>query len=254
MAGDLPLYKSDPGPQNRRTRSNKRLVLALAAGGILFLLFLSARINTSSSFTRTPADELSTRPDASTVLPSPAYQNPSMSSEEEEVEEEEPGFFPVLQDNTSEEEEEQQQKPSTAAAALSPHSDHHSKLPHPWDDEASEDMVIINNSNHYSYIVIIASPASAMSRRNLIREKYFGLPNNLIPCMRYNADVLYKFWIYGGPPKSDTPERRRYEAEKMEWNDLEEVLVEFNQLNILEWVIFSLFDNKRRCQLIYINV
>ncbi|CAO3648980.1 unnamed protein product [Cunninghamella blakesleeana] len=55
--------------------------------------------------------------------------------------------------------------------------------------------------------------------------------------MRYNSDVYYKFWIYGGAPASDTPLRRQYEAEKMEWNDLVEsdASKTFNQANILQW-------------------
>ncbi|CAO3654084.1 unnamed protein product [Cunninghamella echinulata] len=83
-----------------------------------------------------------------------------------------------------------------------------------------------------------------MERRRLIREKYFGLRDNLLPCMHYNSDVYYKFWIYGGPPASDTPLRRQFEAEKMEWNDFIETdpTKFFDQVNVLQWAEGELKD------------
>ncbi|KAI9258946.1 galactosyl transferase GMA12/MNN10 family-domain-containing protein [Phascolomyces articulosus] len=92
-------------------------------------------------------------------------------------------------------------------------------------------------SNHYTYLVVIASTATAFTRRNLIRQTYFGLNDNIEPCMQYNTDTYYKFWVYGNSIPRNTADRRLYEAEKMEWNDLVEVSdgVHFEQSNILEW-------------------
>ncbi|KAI8338488.1 galactosyl transferase GMA12/MNN10 family-domain-containing protein [Chlamydoabsidia padenii] len=110
-------------------------------------------------------------------------------------------------------------------------------MAHPFDE--STDNVVINPSSHYTQLVVVASDASSTERRRLIREKYFGLRDNLLPCMVYNADVYYKFWIYGNLPQKDTPLRRQYEAEKMEWNDLVEQDKQqdsFEQVDVLEWV------------------
>ncbi|KAI9319263.1 galactosyl transferase GMA12/MNN10 family-domain-containing protein [Dichotomocladium elegans] len=107
-----------------------------------------------------------------------------------------------------------------------------------------DDNVIINDSNHYTYLVVVASPPDQMARRSLIREKYFGLANNLLPCMRFNSDTMYTFWIYGRPIPARTAERRKYEAEKMEWNDLEEVpaRMTFSQADVLEWAETTLAE------------
>ncbi|KAI9468683.1 galactosyl transferase GMA12/MNN10 family-domain-containing protein [Zychaea mexicana] len=104
-----------------------------------------------------------------------------------------------------------------------------------------------DGSIHYAYIIVIASEAPYQSRRNLIRSSYFGLYDNLIPCMRYNTDVFYTFWIHGGPPPSNTPQRRQYEAEKMEWNDMVEMPshVPFEQETVLDWVESTLKTSRR---------
>ncbi|KAI9498671.1 galactosyl transferase GMA12/MNN10 family-domain-containing protein [Zychaea mexicana] len=94
-----------------------------------------------------------------------------------------------------------------------------------------------NLSNHYPYLVVIASTATEFTRRGLIRQMYFGLDDNIEPCMRYNADTMYRFWVHGERIPRKTAERRQYEAEKMEWNDIEEIPedVKFEQSSILEW-------------------
>ncbi|KAG2220290.1 hypothetical protein INT45_009923, partial [Circinella minor] len=121
----------------------------------------------------------------------------------------------------------------------------------PFSDEDDDKVIAAetttDGSIHYAYIVVIASEASYQSRRNLIRSNYFGLHDNLIPCMRYNTDVYYTFWIHGNPPPSNTPERRRYETEKMEWNDMVEMPndVPFEQETVLEWVENTLKPTRR---------
>ncbi|KAI7864183.1 galactosyl transferase GMA12/MNN10 family-domain-containing protein, partial [Spinellus fusiger] len=90
-------------------------------------------------------------------------------------------------------------------------------------------------SGHYAQVVIIASEAASIERRSLLRELYFGLTDTATPCMSYNTDVYYKFWIHGALPASDTPLKRAYEGEKIEWNDLYETNATYTQRNILAW-------------------
>ncbi|KAI8364258.1 galactosyl transferase GMA12/MNN10 family-domain-containing protein, partial [Blakeslea trispora] len=60
--------------------------------------------------------------------------------------------------------------------------------------------------------------AKSNSRRQLIRAHYFGIYDNLVPVQVKEAD--YQFFIHGGPPVSNTPERRAFETEKMEFDDI----------------------------------
>lgn len=90
---------------------------------------------------------------------------------------------------------------------------------------------------HFKYLMIIASRASNLSRRQLIRKTYFGMEDNLEPCMKKDKGFNYMFWVYGDTPASKTPERRLYETEKIEYNDLEKVdQTAYNQDEVLKWV------------------
>lgn len=90
---------------------------------------------------------------------------------------------------------------------------------------------------HFKYFMVIASRATNLSRRQLIRDTYFGLHDNVEPCMKRDKGLNYLFWVYGDVPASKTPERRLYETEKMEYNDLEKVdKTAYNQDDILRWV------------------
>ncbi|OZJ02100.1 hypothetical protein BZG36_05212 [Bifiguratus adelaidae] len=81
-----------------------------------------------------------------------------------------------------------------------------------------------NESNHYQLLVLIASPASDLSRRRLLRKHYFGITDNLLPCMEANAQIYYKFWIYGDSEEEiDSEILRKLEAEKMEYDDVVQV-------------------------------
>ncbi|KAI7889089.1 galactosyl transferase GMA12/MNN10 family-domain-containing protein [Mucor mucedo] len=89
---------------------------------------------------------------------------------------------------------------------------------------------------HFKYLMIIASRASNLSRRQLIRKTYFGMEDNLEPCMKKDKGFNYMFWVYGEKPMSKTPERRLYETEKIEWNDLEKVdQSAYSQDEVLKW-------------------
>ncbi|KAI9484593.1 galactosyl transferase GMA12/MNN10 family-domain-containing protein [Zychaea mexicana] len=263
---------------SRRPRTNKRTLAALAVVGIFFLLFLNARVgnsdssSSSSSSSSSPSSvhdpsnkEPSFKNDKQQdeLFPAPNVEQPDVDVQQPPSDIEDPDLFPALEvedDSASSEAEnilpDQELFPTTPKQdqgledevkagdnAVSPHSDHHSTLPHLLAED-NQDDIILNESNHYTYLVVIASPPDQMSRRQLIREKYFGLRDNLLPCMRYNTDMLYKFWIYGNMIPAKTDERRRYEAEKMEWDDLEEMGkgVKFEQTSILEWAETTLAE------------
>ncbi|KAI9259615.1 galactosyl transferase GMA12/MNN10 family-domain-containing protein [Phascolomyces articulosus] len=263
MPLDLPQFKSDTLPA-RRPRTNKRTLVALAVVGVFFLFFLNARVSnpdTTSSVQEPPSSSDPNKHihDETTLTP-PILEE----GEEEQSPSDDPDLFPI-DDPTSEaanilpdqelfpttpnDEDKTQssildeEEVKSGENVISPHSNQHSSLPHPLSEE-SQDDIIINDSNHYTHIVVIASQARDMTRRQLIREKYFGLRDNLLPCMRYNTDTLYKFWIYGDMIPAKTDERRRYEAEKMEWDDLEEMGkgIKFEQTSILEWAETTLAD------------
>jgi hypothetical protein len=95
---------------------------------------------------------------------------------------------------------------------------------------------------HFKYFIVIGSRTSSQSRRQLIRDTYFGLKDNIEPCMKRDKGVNYMFYVYGDEPEAKTPERRLYETEKMEWNDLEKVDAKsFKQDDVLKWVNILLF-------------
>ncbi|KAI8379560.1 uncharacterized protein BYT42DRAFT_613856 [Radiomyces spectabilis] len=148
-------------------------------------------------------------------------------------------YSTLTTENASGVAEQAMDKPISAPSpyASSPHSNKHNSIPQLFSDDPKDDIVI-NTSNHYTYLVIVASTANYTARRSLIREKYFGLADNLLPCMHYDTDTLHKFWIYGDLPTSHTSTYRQYEAEKMEWNDIVEAPtgVTFEQSHILYWV------------------
>ncbi|KAI8372828.1 galactosyl transferase GMA12/MNN10 family-domain-containing protein [Radiomyces spectabilis] len=228
MAADLPLYTAEANAAGRRPR-NKRFLLGLALSALFFLLFLNFRLDSSPDHSELSISDpklTSTPPKDS--IPQESKPETNVKSPNNIVKEEPVNPAPEI---------------GVPGTVTSPHSNHHNALPHPFDEDAN-DNIVINNSSHYPYLVIIASEAQHMSRRALIREKYFGMRDNLLPCMHFNANVLYKFWIHGGVPKPDTPLRRAYEAEKMEWNDLVELprSTAFEQVTVLEWAETALAD------------
>ncbi|KAJ8656716.1 hypothetical protein O0I10_007563 [Lichtheimia ornata] len=219
MASDLPQFKSETTTTTRRSlppRLNKRILVTLAVSGIFFLLYLNARVTTPSS--SGPQDNQPQQVNDPNLAPPPPNGNVIVPLPQDEDEDDGQDTVPDL---LSEGDEEQQEE-----------------------DNVHTSNEIINTSNHYKYLVVIASTADQMTRRQLIRERYFGLRDNLLPCMRFNADTMYTFWIHGGSVTPRTAERRRYEAEKMEWNDLEELPagVSFTQASVLEWAETTLAD------------
>ncbi|KAF7728842.1 hypothetical protein EC973_005468 [Apophysomyces ossiformis] len=213
MPADLPLYKPDSGTGSKRPRSNRRLLLGLALVGALLLFYLNVRVSSPQiSITQeTTIVSTDTTPTPNSQAKQPSKDIPPLVDTFLEDQDEDEGPLDI---NDTDEQNEAQ------------------SIANPGKEE-----IPVNTSKHYTYLVVIASPAQYMSRRRLIREKYFGMRDNLLPCMRYDTDVYYKFWIHGGPPASNTPARRQYEAEIMEWNDLVEMppKTAFNQINVIQW-------------------
>jgi hypothetical protein len=108
----------------------------------------------------------------------------------------------------------------------------------PGNNEQEVSIQVPKENIHLKYFVVIASRATNLQRRKLIRSAYFGLDDNLEPCMKKeNKGLDYAFWLYGDSPQAITPESRLYEAEKMEWNDVYKVDSDvFDQQEIIEWV------------------
>lgn len=98
-------------------------------------------------------------------------------------------------------------------------------------------VATVNNDKQHSYLVVIGSPVSHVSRRSLIRSAYFNMEDNLDP-LHKDQQVDHVFCIYGEPAKSNTPEKRALETEKMEYNDISLLGndIEFNEANVMDWV------------------
>ncbi|RCH81612.1 hypothetical protein CU098_000042, partial [Rhizopus stolonifer] len=88
----------------------------------------------------------------------------------------------------------------------------------------------------HNYLIVIGTEAQFESRRKLIRANYFGIQDNLKPITLDH--VKYQFLVYGGTPHSDTPERRLFETEKMEFDDISLLPAEksFNQDTVVKWL------------------
>ncbi|KAI8329341.1 galactosyl transferase GMA12/MNN10 family-domain-containing protein [Chlamydoabsidia padenii] len=228
MAADLPLYKSDNNAGLKRPRQNKRLIIAFALIGVCFVFYINAHW-TATQHGSQGTKSTTVHPPQEPTYPNYKPDNTLLDSTLLDIDTK-PSPPPINTDTTS-------FSPST-------HSQSHNTMKQPFDDSNNKE-VVINTSKHYSQLVVIVSGASSLDRRRLIREKYFGLRDNLLPCMVYNADIYYKFLIHGGPPTPDTSLRRQYEAEKMEWNDLvelEKTKPSYEVVDVLEWVETSLAD------------
>ncbi|KAL0075350.1 glycosyltransferase family 34 protein, partial [Phycomyces blakesleeanus] len=222
MATELPLYKNN-GPKKLQ-RPSRHIIIVLMLSAILIIFLLNRHVDQLPK----PTQQDQVLWDVQAELPPPPKIQPTQPTQQ------------------------QQQQPHKNSSQLSndikpasPHSDQHSRLSRPFAD-LTEDPDI-NQSGHYTHLVVIGSEASQGSRRQLIRSKYFGLRDNLLPCMQYDTDIYYTFWIHGGLPLPDTPLRRTYESEKMEWNDMQEIpaRLEFEQANVIAWVENTLLVEKK---------
>ncbi|KAG2187496.1 hypothetical protein INT44_005185 [Umbelopsis vinacea] len=231
MPSYKPLNVSDPsyGPSTRM-RPNRRTVMCLCILALILLLILSAKMTPSEK-----DDYLTTAPPKEAEVHEPVVSKPddmadipdSEDIDENETDQmEDDDITPVL-------------PPSPPKTYPSPHSDSHTKVPAVEDDL---EETVINTSNHYQMLVVIATPADQLSRRSLIRQKYFGIHNNLLPCMTANSDIYYRFWVYGGTAKLSGDEHRRYEAERMEYGDIVDMpdVESFDEIAIVNWAEIDL--------------
>lgn len=105
-----------------------------------------------------------------------------------------------------------------------------------------------NTSGHYNLLFAIASTVGDIRQRRFLREAFFGIKNNLEPCMVQDGNVYYKFLIK--PYKSvDKGTLRDFTAEFVEYDDIKEfpnISGQKFQESILQWVckIIDNYDNQ----------
>ncbi|KAI8059693.1 galactosyl transferase GMA12/MNN10 family-domain-containing protein [Thamnidium elegans] len=101
-----------------------------------------------------------------------------------------------------------------------------------------EPLMSLESQDQHTYLVVIGSPVNFESRRNLVRSSYFGIHDNLEPISAAEQSIEYAFCIYGEPTRPNTPERRAFETEKMEYNDIYswDPSIQFNQENVFDWI------------------
>ncbi|CAB4375131.1 hypothetical protein RhiirA5_350366 [Rhizophagus irregularis] len=94
-----------------------------------------------------------------------------------------------------------------------------------------------NTSGHYNLLFAIASTVGDIRQRRFLREAFFGIKNNLEPCMVQDGNVYYKFLIK--PYKSvDKGTLRDFTAEFVEYDDIKEfpnISGQKFQESILQW-------------------
>ncbi|KAI9247790.1 galactosyl transferase GMA12/MNN10 family-domain-containing protein [Helicostylum pulchrum] len=100
-------------------------------------------------------------------------------------------------------------------------------------------LMTLEAHHQHTYLVVIGSPVTFASRRNLIRSTYFGIDDNLDPISSTTAQPIeYAFCIYGDATSPNTPERRAFETEKMEYNDIYswDSSTQFTETTVLDWI------------------
>lgn len=88
----------------------------------------------------------------------------------------------------------------------------------------------------HKYLVVIGTEEKYGPRRKAVRQTYFDITDNLVP-IEFDT-IQYAFLVHGGLPNSDTPERRAFESEKMEYNDIYQLPNDllYNKQTIIDWV------------------
>ncbi|CEP10296.1 hypothetical protein [Parasitella parasitica] len=239
MAGsDLP-FPNNARPENSslfgaaRFGRKKRTIFFLLLVAIFFVLWFSTDLDRSSSSitTHIPDDATGISPD-SQKSGVPENDNTASQKVDLEVENEEADQMDEEEALEEEIQKEAVPKPATTVTTTTTTSPKTNS-----DKKPSKSSTTIKmQPQHFKYFMVIASRATNISRRQLIRSTYFGLDDNIEPCMKRDKGLNYLFWIYGDEPAAKTPERRLYETEKMEWNDLEKIDTKaYNQDEILKW-------------------
>jgi hypothetical protein len=208
----------------------KRTVFMLLLVVVFFVLWFNSDldrsvINSNSDIENIPSPQQQQKEDISIQKPPPILHD-DVDDEEAELAQEE-------EELTQEEQEEKVTAPTVQQPPAVVKEEEDKSV----DKYTPPKTIYKQPPQHFKYFMIIASRAGNLSRRQLIRKTYFGLDDNLEPCMKRDKGINYLFWVYGDLPASRTAEKRLYETEKMEWNDLEKVNKQsFNQDDVLKWV------------------
>ncbi|CAG8789268.1 34457_t:CDS:2 [Gigaspora margarita] len=76
----------------------------------------------------------------------------------------------------------------------------------------------INTSKHYKLLILITSKIEEFHHRKLLRRILFGIDDNLVPCMKYDTNIYYKFLI---PPYNINKKLYgNFVSENVEYNDI----------------------------------
>lgn len=236
MAGsDLP-FPNNARPENTslfgaaRFGRKKRTIFFLLLVAVFFVLWFNSDLDRSNSniTSHVPDDATGISPDSQKS--GSVTEDSKTPSQKVDLEVEDEDEANQLDEEEALNEEIQKEVVSTKKPTT-PNTSTSSKKP------SNPVTTIKMQPQHFKYFMVIASRATNLSRRQLIRNTYFGLGDNIEPCMKRDKGLNYLFWIYGDEPAAKTPERRLYETEKMEWNDLEKVNAKsYNQDEILKWV------------------
>ncbi|KAG1143587.1 hypothetical protein G6F37_006802 [Rhizopus arrhizus] len=203
-----------------RLSRRKRIIFLLLLFVVFFVLLFSSDLSRVQNAISSSAQE----EQASTS--NKEHQSANEAIIEDEVLEEELPQFEVVTTTTTTTKATATKKPSAA-------TNKSSAKPKP---EIIVETPAQAQQQHFKYFIIIASKVNHSSRRQLIRNTYFGLQDNLEPCMKRDKGVQYLFWLYGDLPKAKTAERRLYETEKMEWNDFIKLEIDtYDQDILLRW-------------------
>ncbi|KAF0413744.1 glycosyltransferase Family 34 protein [Gigaspora margarita] len=97
----------------------------------------------------------------------------------------------------------------------------------------------INTSKHYKLLILITSKIEEFHHRKFLRRILFGIDDNLVPCMKYDTNIYYKFLI---PPYNINKKiYGNFVSENVEYNDIVEFQhllysnSNYTQEVILEW-------------------
>lgn len=206
-----------------RLGRRKKTIFLLLVVAVFFVLWFNTDIERLNTSNNAISDSNRDTAGPGTIKKPPVVQDDVEDEDEIETEEEETKVVPPPQKEQTKPPQEETNKPS---AVYKPPTTIYKSTP-----------------QHFRYFIVIASRTGNLSRRQLIRKTYFGLDNNVEPCMKRDKGIDYLFWLYGDEPAANTPERRLYETEKIEWNDLEKVNKKaYDQDEVLKWAETTLKD------------
>lgn len=84
------------------------------------------------------------------------------------------------------------------------------KLHSSWNPDASAEI-----------LVLISTPKHAIHHRAALRKTLFGLEDTIYPCLQTSGKVTYRF-VVNGAEQVDSDLERRYQMDRLEWDDIVE--------------------------------